>query len=199
MPGLHRNTPDLRTCMHRVLMRFIYRRLGCWKLEVNMSNGRERRAARTCRLCVSEVAVKDEPPVFLECPASDSLRAKYGSDLSFHQIRSMRTIMTESPQLPLAPRELGDERGTLRSGAPNSNRRGKAITTSPPAPQHIRTTVHGPPIVTDSPALVRNLYLVIGRVCARGLAVLIQSGPSPIWPANKTNGTPVGRASKTSM
>ncbi len=36
-------------------MRF---RLGCWELEVNRPNGRER-AARTCRLCATG-AVEDE-------------------------------------------------------------------------------------------------------------------------------------------
>ena len=82
--------------LHRVLMRF---RLGCWELEVNRPNGRER-AARTCRLCACG-AVEDELHVFMECPAHDSLRARYGSDLGF-QGRSMRTIMTEAPQLALA-------------------------------------------------------------------------------------------------
>ena len=37
----------------------------------------------------------------MECPAYDSLQARYGSDLGF-QGRSMRTIMTEVPQLALA-------------------------------------------------------------------------------------------------
>jgi hypothetical protein len=46
-------------------------------------------------------AVEDELLVFMECPASNSLRARYGSDLGF-QGRSLRTIMTEAPQLALA-------------------------------------------------------------------------------------------------
>ncbi len=39
--------------------------------------------------------------MFMECPAYDSLRAKYWSDLGF-QGRSMRAIMNEAPQLALA-------------------------------------------------------------------------------------------------
>jgi hypothetical protein len=88
-------------------MRF---RLGCWESEVNRPNGRER-ASRTCSLCACG-AVEDELHVFMECAAFDSLRVKYGSDLGF-QGRSMRTSMTEVPQLALAGqyplRDLGDE------------------------------------------------------------------------------------------
>ncbi len=39
--------------------------------------------------------------MFIECPAYNSLRAKYGSDLGF-QGHSMRTIMAEALELALA-------------------------------------------------------------------------------------------------
>jgi hypothetical protein len=55
--------------------------LSCWELEDNRPNGRER-AARTCRLCAC-AAVEDELHILMECPACDSLQAKYGAILAF--------------------------------------------------------------------------------------------------------------------
>ncbi len=47
-PGLPANTEtSLPQSLHRVLVRF---RLGCWELEFNRPNDRER-AMRTCKLC----------------------------------------------------------------------------------------------------------------------------------------------------
>jgi hypothetical protein len=129
-------------------MRF---RLGCWELKVNRPNGRER-AARTCRLCACG-AVEDELHVFMECPAYDSLQARYGSDLGF-QGRSMRTIMTEVPQLALASfwetRHVALRRTVLKrtregdDDLPRHRKKSEQLSMAPPA-------------LTDSPALVRNL------------------------------------------
>jgi hypothetical protein len=133
-------------------MRF---RLGYWELEVNRPNGRER-AARTCRLCACG-AVEDELHVFMECPAYDSLRARYGSDLGF-QGHSMRTIMTEAPQLALASflSEIWETRHVaLRRTVLKRTTEG-----DDDLPGHHKKSEQlsmGPPALTDSPALVRNL------------------------------------------
>ncbi len=96
IPGPHRTIPTVPQNFYKLLMRF---RLGCWELEVKRPNGREH-AARACRLCACGAA-EDELHVFMECPAYDRLRAKYGGDLGF-QGRSMRTTMTKAPRLALA-------------------------------------------------------------------------------------------------
>ncbi len=98
----------------------------------------------------------DELHVFMECPAHDSLRAKYGSDLGF-QGRSMRTMMTEVPQLALASllseiwetRHVALRRTTLKrtregdDDLPRHNKNSEQLSMAPPA-------------LADYAALVRN-------------------------------------------
>ena len=113
-------------------------------------------APRNCRLCACG-AVEDELHVFMECPAYDSLRARYGSDLGF-QGRSMRTIMTEAPQLALARflSEIWETRHVaLRRTVLKRTREG-----DDDLPRHRKKSEQlsmAPPALTDSPALVRTL------------------------------------------
>jgi hypothetical protein len=67
-------------------MRF---RLGCWVLQVNRPNGRER-AARTCRLCACG-AVEDELHVFMEGPAYDS--DSMGATLAFRDAAACAPLL----------------------------------------------------------------------------------------------------------
>jgi hypothetical protein len=123
-------------------------------LEVNRPKGREH-AARACRLCACG-AVEDELHAVMECPAYDSLRAKYGSDLGF-QGRSMRTIMTEAPKLAFAGflSEIWETRHVaLRRTALKRTREG-----DDDLPRHRNKSEQlsmALPALTDSPALVWN-------------------------------------------
>lgn len=87
----------MRPKLHQTLMRF---RLLCWDLEVNRPQGRDR-ACRTCRICGDAQAVEDELHVLCECPAYESIRDRYESDLHFKE-RDMRSIMLEAPPIALA-------------------------------------------------------------------------------------------------
>jgi hypothetical protein len=84
----------------------------------------------------------------MECPASHSLQAKYGSDLAF-QGCSMRPNW----YWPASSQRSG-RRGTLRSSAPHSNGRGKAMTTSSRHHKKTEQLSVGLPALKDSPALL---------------------------------------------
>ncbi len=86
----------MRRGLHQTLMRF---RLMCWDLEVNRPQGRKR-SCHTCRICGDEQDEEDELHVLCECPAYESIRDRYESDLRFKE-RGMRSIMMEAPPMAL--------------------------------------------------------------------------------------------------